>query len=324
MKIRRSGYSDRVSHTLHDRLRRALDDADLAAVAGAEPVDDADTALTLLAIYDLWTAPIERLGGTERLQNHPVVADLKWRLEQRFTTLLGEWSSAAPPVPNDAPGALRRIARTTSGEIYDWIATSATWDQLVRFLAVEGGPDGGFDDLVALSQVGIQGPAKVVLGANYWDEMGRGEPDAVHTVLHQRLVAAVDLEHIPRHELPLSALWRIALNGLFATNRCLQPEMIGALGLLELQAGPRCRKVLQAFERLGAPADAYPFYAEHAATDPRHGKEWLDGAVVRLVEEHPAWGPRMVRGATWRAETNRRLFDDLHDLLREGSVARSA
>ena len=313
-----------MSLTLHDRLRRALYDADLAALDGAEPVDDADAALALLAVYDLWTAPIERLGGTEGLQNHPVVADVKWRLEQRFTALLHSWAEGFSPVPNDAPGALRRIARTTSGEIYDWIATSATWDQLVRFLAVEGGPDGGFDDLVALSQVGIQGPAKVVLGANYWDEMGRGDPEAVHTVLHQRLVDAVELEQVPRQELPLSALWRIALNGLFATNRALQPEMIGALGLLELQAGPRCRKVLQAFDRLGAPADAYPFYAEHAVTDPRHGKEWLDGAVVRLVDEHPPWGPRIVRGAIWRAETNRRLFDDIHDVLREGSVARSA
>jgi hypothetical protein len=186
------------------------------------------------------------------------------------------------------------------------------------FLAVEGGPDGGFDDLVSLCQVGIQGSAKVVLGANYWDEMGRGDVAAVHTVLHDRLVAAVELPVIPRAALPLSALYRTALNGLLGTNRWLQLEMIGALGLLELQAGPRCRRVLRALERLGAPADAFPFYEEHAVADPVHGKEWLEGAVRPLVAEHAEWGPRIVRGALWRSEANRRLFTELRNLLATG------
>jgi len=33
----------------------------------------------------------------------------------------------------------------------------------------------------------------------------------------------------------------------------LQPELLGAIGLLKLQAGPHCRLVLQPFDRLGAP-----------------------------------------------------------------------
>src|SRR5206468_3416330 len=105
--------------------------------------------------------------------------------------------------------------------------------QLMVFLAVEGGPDAVFDDLVALCQVGIRGIAKVTLGANYWDEMGRGDAAEVHTLLHDQLIEAVELPVIPREELPVTALRRMALNGLLATNRWLQPEMVGALGLLE-------------------------------------------------------------------------------------------
>ncbi len=282
--------------------------------------NERDELLTLLGIYDLWTAPIETLGGRERQQNHPEVAAMKWRLEEELLVRLDGWVGPPRPTPANVSEALRRIARDSDDSIYDWLATSADWKQLVRFMAIEGGPDGGFDDLVALCQVGIRGPAKVVLGANYWDEMGRGRPEDVHTTLHDKLVAAVAMPRIPRDELPLSALYRAALNGLLATNRWLQPEMIGALGLLELQAGPRCRRVLRALERLRAPADALPFYAEHAQTDPRHGKEWLDGAVEPLVEEHPEWAERVLRGARWRSAVNDRLFRDLYAAARARSL----
>ena len=296
---------------------------DPAGLAAAAPVDDDDALRTLLHIYDLWAAPITLLDGRERLQNHPDVAALKWRLEDALVDTLDQWIGEDDTVKEDPCRALRQIAARRDDTVYDWLAQSADWPELVRFLAIEGGPDGGFDDLVALCQVGVRGPAKVVFGENYWDEMGRGDPAAVHTVLHDRLVAAVGLPTLPPDELPTSALRRTALNGLLGTNRWLQPEMIGALGLLELQAGPRCRKVLRALERLGAPADAFPFYEEHAATDPRHGKAWLDGAVRPLVDAHPEWGPRIIRGALWRAEVNGRLFADVYDMLADG-LRRSA
>ena len=100
--------------------------------------------------------------------------------------------------------------------------------------------------------------------------------------------------------------------------------MIGALGLLELQAGPRCRRVVTALRRLDAPADAFPFYEEHASADPRHGKDWLDRGVGALVEAVPDWGPRIVRGARWRSEINRRLFGGLHSRFLGAADSRHA
>ncbi len=305
------------------QLLRAVNPGDVDRVATAEPTDERDAIGALLEIYDIWLSPLEALGDRARLQNHPAVAALKWRLEERFLAQLEDWTRPPRPTSANVSDALRRIARQSDDSIYEWVASSADWSQLVTFLAIEGGPDGGFDDLVALCQVGIRGAAKVTLAANYWDEMGRGDASGVHTALHDRLVAAVDMPTIPRSALPLSALYRSALGGLLATNRWLQPEMLGALGLLELQAGPRCRKVLKAFERLAAPEDAFPFYAEHASTDPRHGKEWLDGALVPLVDAHPEWAPRMIRGARWRAEVNERLFADVHALLQRADDPRA-
>lgn len=291
--------------------------AALDALYGAPAADRRDRFLTLLAIYDLHTAPLEVVGAAARHQGHPAVADLKSRLEIQWLDELDTAWQRAPQLPDastpaGAVAAMRTVAaRDRLPTAYRWLAKQASWSELVNFLAVEGGPDGGFDDLVAVCQIGLSGSAKLELAQNYWEEMGGGDPDGVHTTLHERLVEAVQMPQVPRHDQPVEALERSALGGLLATNRWLQPEMLGALGLLELQAGPRCRLVLQAFDRLGAPAAAYPFYVEHAEVDPRHGRDWMDKAIAPLVGAHPEWGPRIVKGAWWRSSINLRFFEAL-------------
>lgn len=141
------------------------------------------------------------------------------------------------------------------------------------------------------------------------------EASWVHTTLHQRMAEAIEMPRLPNTALPTSALARTALGGLLSTNRWLQPEALGALGLIELQAGPRCRLVLQAFERCGAPAAAYDFYAVHAEVDPRHGKNWLDNAIAPTLAESPDWGARILRGAYWRSTVNAEFVRDVAELL---------
>jgi hypothetical protein len=309
---------------LHTALTAALRTGELDTLAYRGACDRRDRFLTLLSVYDLHTAPLDRLGDTARHQHHPVVAELKNRLEQAWLTELEHaWEQAGAlgevATPDRAVLAMRAVAaRDRLPAAYHWLADTADWAQLVDFLTLEGGPDGGFDDLVAACQIGLSGSAKLELAQNYWDEMGNGVQDRVHTVLHDRLVEAVGMPRAARTAMPTAALERAALGGLLATNRWLQPELLGALGLLELQAGPRCRMVLKAFDRLGAPEGAYPFYAEHAEVDPRHGRDWVDKAVAPTVAEHPEWGPRILKGAWWRSTVNLAFFSSLHlDLTRE-------
>jgi hypothetical protein len=305
---------------LADALTRALavnDQRALAALTDARPRNRRDRFATLLALYELHTAPLERLGDQARHQHHPALAALKARCE---TDWLAELEALPLPDgigPHDAPSAMRALAaRDRLPDVYKWIAKEASWEDIVTFLALEGGPDAGFDDLVAACQIGLTGPAKMELATNYWDEMGDGDPDAVHTTLHERLVAAIDMPTLPLAGLPTSALARTAMGGLLATNRWLQPEMLGALGLIECQAGPRCRLVVQGFDRCGAPAGAYPFYEIHAEVDPRHGRDWLDNSIVPTVAAHPEWSPRIVRGAHWRSVINGEFLADADRLVR--------
>ena len=313
--------------TLAGALDHALTSGDLTGLAGREPVDRADRFRALLAVYDLHTAPLDQLGDRVRLQHAPEVAGLKVRLEAAWLEELEQaWQEAGALVQaTDVPRVVQAMRAVAAKDrlpaAYRWLAKEASWEELVDFLALEGGPDGGFDDLVALCQVGLSGSAKLELGKNYWDEMGRGDGAGVHTVLHQDMARAVGMVEVPRAALPVEALERTALGGLLATSRWLQPEMLGALGLLELQAGPRCRLVLQGFDRLGAPEAAYPFYVEHAEVDPVHGKDWMDKAVVPTVAERPEWGPRIVKGAWWRSVTNLRFFEAVRARLVEERAA---
>jgi hypothetical protein len=235
---------------------------------------------------------------------------MKWYLEDQLVRWLdGVDAQTEWDLPEDAAAAMRALgARDLVPSVYDWLAEEASFGDLVAFLSLEGGPDGGFDDLVALCEVGLVGEPKLELARNYWDEMGRGAATDVHTELHRRLSRALGLRAVPRQEQPPAVLLRAALGSLLATNRYLQPELVGALGLTELQAGPRCRRVLAALHRLDAPADAFPFYEEHATADPRHGKDWLDHVVVPLARD-PAWARGIVRGARWRSLVNAAFFE---------------
>jgi len=304
--------------TLAEALRSSLATGQLQPLHLTQPLDRRDRFLTLLTVYDLHTAPLDVIGDAAKYQGHPAVAELKARLEEEWLAELeSEWGAAQQRFDSgDVVEAMKDIAITDRlPAAYRWLAETADWEQVVDFLALEGGPDGGFDDLVAACQIGLSGSAKLELGKNYWDELGQGDPGGVHTVLHDRFVAAAGIPRIPRTDLPVEALERAAIGGLLATNRWLQPEFLGALGLIELQAGPRCRLVLKAFDRLKAPEDAYPFYAEHAQVDPIHGRDWLDKAIVPTVADHPEWGPRILKGAWWRARVNLAFFARMHQEL---------
>ncbi|MGI8983911.1 MAG: iron-containing redox enzyme family protein [Acidimicrobiales bacterium] len=302
----------RVPRLLSARLSTALAGAGrgLETLAGAEPVDRRDLLLALSNIYDLHLAPLRVLEGRERLQHHPAVARLKWELEEDLVTDLERRDRAAGwALPRSPSAAMRAVAaRGLVPAVYEWLAAHAGRSEIVAFLSIEGGPDGGFDDLVAACQIGLDGTAKLELAQNYWDEMGNGRAARVHTELHRKLSRSLALAGPPREQQPVEGLERSVLTGLLATNRWLQPELLGALGLLELQAGPRCRRVVAALERIGAGEDALDFYAEHATVDPRHGKDWVDKAVTPF-EGDARWAGGIVRGARWRSIVDVGFFE---------------
>src|SRR3954471_3159567 len=200
-----------LADTLAAVLRQS-DDSALIPLTDAAPHSARDRFTTLLAIYALHTAPLDEVGEAARFQHHPVIAGLKQRCEQAWLEELTAIELPDGIDTSDPIGAMRALAaRDRLPAVYKWLARSASWDEVVTFLALEGGPDAGFDDLVAACQVGLFGSPKMELATNYWDEMGNGDPDAVHTTLHDRLVDAIRKPRIPLAEQPVSGLSRPGL-----------------------------------------------------------------------------------------------------------------
>src|SRR5689334_8721036 len=90
--------------TLACALQQALADGALTSLYGAQPANRRDRFLTLLTIYDLHTAPLTSLGDAAKHQGHPVVADLKSRLEAEWLAELDvEWEKASQWAGADDP-----------------------------------------------------------------------------------------------------------------------------------------------------------------------------------------------------------------------------
>ena len=136
---------------LHVALEAGLTgDGPLLAHLVDRPVLDArDRALTLLRTYDLHTAPLAVLGEAVRHQGHPVIAAIKrgredqWLAELELTWSARQCLGDLGTVPGAVAGLRAVAAEGRLPPAYRWLAGEATWPDLVAFLALEGGPDGG-------------------------------------------------------------------------------------------------------------------------------------------------------------------------------------
>jgi len=271
---------------LADRLDAALAGrrSDLEALHGAAPVDTRDAALTLLAIHDLPAEPVADHGHGPAGRRHPALVDLTWRLEGEFLERVQEADEARRWVlPDDPSVAIRAVA--AAGRVpamYRWLAAVAEPEDVRAFLELEGGPEGAPGD-----------------GAE----------------LHAAMEGALRLRRTERTELPTACLDRPLLRSTLATNPWFHPETLGALGLIELRAGARARRVVTALRRTGAPPAALDFHAARARTGRQRARGWMDQVVCPLVDERPELGWRIVRGARWQWAVDARFHEGARGLL---------
>ena len=248
-----------------------------------------------------------------------------WRedLEEdlRMRTLEGEWieaeRAAVSPlvrdVPREASGLVRWFEQLrTAGPgqfdpLFDWLADHATLEQLRWYLRQELAGEAGFDDLVALTQVKMPPRPKMELARNYWDEMGRGHPEAVHGALLERVGKALGVQSDG-----LRAVWEsLALSNLLvglAWNRRYAWHAVGALGVVELTAPDRSERVDRALRRLGVGGKDRLYFALHATLDRDHSLAWNREILAPLVEESPARAPLIAEGALLRLRAGARCF----------------
>jgi hypothetical protein len=191
--------------------------------------------------------------------------------------------------------------------LFPYLATQANRDEMRWFLAQEVAGEAGFDDLVAMTQVGFPVDAKLELARNYWDEMGRGNRKGMHGPMLQTLACA--LEVVPTLE---TTVWEaLALNNLMvglATNRRYAFQSIGALGVIELTAPGRSLQVNAGLKRLGVPAKARHYFELHAILDVKHSESWNREILCSLLTAMPHAAAPIAEGALLRLSAGARCF----------------
>ena len=192
--------------------------------------------------------------------------------------------------------------------LFPWLAEECSLDQMKWFLTQEVAGEAGFEDLTALTQLKLPTGPKLELARNYWDEMGRGNPKAMHGPLLANLAKHLRLRPMVETTVTEALTLANTMAGL-AANRRYAYHSVGALGVIEMTAPGRSRATAAGLKRLGVSAKNRHYFALHAILDVKHSLAWNTEAIEPLVDENPDISKAIAEGALMRLECGARCFE---------------
>ena len=192
--------------------------------------------------------------------------------------------------------------------LFPWLAKECSMDEMKWFLTQEVAGEAGFEDLTALTQLKLPTRPKLELARNYWDEMGRGNPKAMHGPLLAALAEYLELQPLPETTVTEALALANTMAGL-AANRRYAYHSVGALGAIEMTAPGRSAATSAGLKRLGVKAGNRHYFALHAILDVKHSMAWNSEAIEPLVYENPGVATAIAEGALMRLECGARCFE---------------
>jgi hypothetical protein len=223
---------------------------------------------------------------------------------------ISQIAAQAPTQANDFVDWYEDLEKNGPGQydpLHDWIAETATRDELQWFIRQEMVGEAGFDDLIALTQLRMPTTAKMEMAVNYWDEMGRGRVIAMHGPMLKVLGDTIRVKEITDITWESLALGNV-MAGL-AMNRNYAFQSIGCLGAVEMTAPARCDRLVIALERLGFTMEEAVYYRVHAGIDRKHSKDWNREVLTSLVAEDGSRARHIAEGALMRLNAGALTFD---------------
>jgi Iron-containing redox enzyme len=173
--------------------------------------------------------------------------------------------------------------------LFDYLENDASRADFKFFMTQELATEAGFDDLVAMTQVQAPHQVKLELARNYWDELGNGTFEKMHSVQLSWVADALNIKTPEAHYQGI--FWQpLALSNMmlaYASRRSYFYQSIGALGAIELTAPSRCLKVTKGLKRLGFTNCQYRYYALHSVLDVKHWQGWRDEILRPLIQNNP-------------------------------------
>ncbi|WP_425229099.1 iron-containing redox enzyme family protein [Sphingomonas sp.] len=250
---------------------------------------------------DDWRAQLDRDARMQRLEG------------EFLETLRAEVAGAASAAPTDVDGfvawfeALEPHGPGQHDALFPWLAEEATLDEFRWFFEQEAAGEAGFDDLVAMTQVKLPVAPKLELARNYWDEMGRGNPNGMHGPMLDALVETLQVDPAIDRTVAESLTLANAMTAM-AANRRYAWHSVGALGVIELTAPARAALVEQGLRRLGFSGKERKYFALHSVLDIKHAADWIREALRPAMAEDPSRGRAMAEGALIRLKCGERCF----------------
>jgi hypothetical protein len=221
-------------------------------------------------------------------------------------------ASQAPDHPGDFVRWFEALENDGPGKhdpLFVFLEEHATLEEMTWFLRQEVSGEAGFDDLVALTQVKMPPRVKLELARNYWDEMGAGKEPGMHGAMLSGLAHELGVD-VPVGD---AVVWEAAalasLMIALATSRRYAYQSIGALGVIELTAPGRARRVNAGLKRLGVGGEARQYFALHATLDVRHSEAWNREVLAPLVASDSRLARAIAGGALMRLTAGAACFD---------------
>lgn len=193
-----------------------------------------------------------------------------------------------------------------------YIAEQANAQDLAFFMAQETNLDPRFDDILSMLQIGLHGVAKMEIANNYYDEMGNGNLESVHTVLFSKTLKALNVEaNYVKANMLLDAQIAGNLSACLALSRRHYYKAIGYFGVTEYLAPRRFKHVVKAWTRNGLPREGIEYHDLHIRVDALHAHGWMHNAISPLIDSNPDIGFEVALGAMIRLNSSARYLDAL-------------
>jgi hypothetical protein len=230
---------------------------------------------------------------------------------ERSRKSIAERAAMAPTDSNQFLEWFEELKESGPGQndpLFLWLAAECSMDQMKWFLTQEVAGEAGFEDLTALTQLKLPVRPKLELARNYWDEMGRGNPKAMHGPLLAALAEHLGLNPLPETTVTEALSLANTMAGL-AANRRYAYHSVGALGVIEMTAPARSAATSAGLKRLGVTAGNRHYFALHAVLDVKHSAAWNTEAIKPLIIQNPQYATAIAEGALMRLECGARCFE---------------
>jgi Iron-containing redox enzyme len=211
---------------------------------------------------------------------------------------------------------LETAAQHGQPDFCQYLIHEATLEEMAYFYMGEELVDSKFDDLMAMVQIGTEGHTKLTIAENYWDEMGGGELDKMHTRMFEHLAkymrghldrAGIDFSDLNTTEVYENA----SLLLIYGIHRHLTPRALGAMGVLEHSSPPRFQAMVDGCRRLGVPEDVVDYPRVHVHVDADHGDEWFKGVFMPFV----GYSPELLREISMGIATRVRVANAYYNQI---------